>query len=228
MVYGRLGDGKVVSLFPGRGRMNYPAIAQVDAYWEALRDGRLMPERSEVDPRGLSSALEFAFILEHIAPGVGRIRVAGMHLNDLLGMAVCGMPMTAFFEPAARDGLSRALDAVVTQPRVADLSLSAAAGIGRPALKARLYLAPLGNGGGAVPRVLGCLQAIGGIGRAPRRFGIDQVHLRRIVATAPPAARNAAPAQRPVMPGFAEDGAIYAPQAPRGGKPKLRLVKSGD
>ncbi len=43
--------------------MSYPAIAQVDAYWEALRNGRLMPERAEVDPRGLECALEYAFIL---------------------------------------------------------------------------------------------------------------------------------------------------------------------
>ncbi len=207
--------------------MSYPAIAQVDAYWEALRNGRLMPERAEVDPRGLECALEYAFILEHIAPGVGRIRIAGMHLSDLLGMEVRGMPMTAFFAPGDRARLGRTLEAVVSEPKVADLTLSAPRGIGRPSLSARLYLAPLGSGGGSVPRVLGCLQALGEIGRSPRRFGIEQVQTRRIVATASPQAAPV-PAQRPIMPGFAESGQPYEPRRPLPSQPALRLVKSDD
>jgi len=50
--------GNVVSFVDRAGEMIFPAVNQVDAYWEGLRDGRLMPERAEVDPRGLDSALE--------------------------------------------------------------------------------------------------------------------------------------------------------------------------
>ncbi len=224
MDHGQVGAGEVVSLFPGRA-MSFPAIAQVDAYWEGLRDGRLMPDRAEVDPRGLECALEHAFILEHIAPGVGRIRVSGMHLSDLLGMEVRGMPLTALIAPEARARMARVLDAVVSQPRVADLALSADRGIGRPTLNARLYLAPLGTGTGLVPRVLGCLQAAGEIGRTPRRFAIDQVQMRRIVASRQPEGRPAR-VQRPMMPGFADTQHTFA--VPTSGRPALRLVKSED
>ena len=87
----------MVRLF-GKEPLSYKAIAQVDAYWEGLRAGRPMPDRAEVDPRGLGDALEFAFLLEHVAPGIGRVRISGMHLRDLLGMEVRGMPLTAVFE----------------------------------------------------------------------------------------------------------------------------------
>lgn len=225
---------KIVSMFSAE-RPSFPAIAEVDAYWEGLRDGRLMPDRAEVDPRGLEGALEFAFILEHIAPGVGRIRVAGMHLSDILGMEVRGMPLTALFAPEARGKLARALEAVVSEPQVADLTLSSGRGIGRPGLNARLYLAPLAAPGQSIPRVLGCLQCIGDIGRTPRRFDIDKVQMRRIVATSAQTPRRKPITQKPAMPampGFAELGSTLTfastrrsrtENAPQ--KPMLRLVK---
>jgi len=226
----------VVSLFCGHDPMSFPAIAQVDAYWEGLRAGRLMPARAEVDPRGLESALEFAFILEHIAPGVGRVRVAGMHLSDLLGMEVRGMPMTAFFAPDSRDQFSKILRSVVAEPQVADLTLTSPGGIGRPELTARLYLAPLASPDGGMPRVLGCLQSEGGIGRTPRRFDIEQVQKRRIVATMGAPDPEPMPAKPRVDPGFAESGTQFVlPAATENrrdrakttrGRPALTLVKS--
>lgn len=218
--------GNVVSMVQRGAAVTYPAVTQVDAYWEGLRKGRPMPERAEVDPRGLESALQFAFMLEQVAPGVARIRVAGMHLSDLLGMEVRGMPLSAFFEPSARQRFGEILDKVVAEPQVAELRLSSDRGIGRPALEAGLYLAPLSNGGLGHPRILGCLQSDGQIGRAPRRFTIAQVHLRRIVAAAggqAPAPAAAAPEKNQL----AEPAAHFRHAPARSGeKPKLRLVKS--
>ena len=61
-----------------------------------------MPLRSEIDPRGLKGALEYCFVLERIAPGLARLRVAGSHLGDLMGMEVRGMPITAFYDENGR------------------------------------------------------------------------------------------------------------------------------
>lgn len=237
-----IGD-KVVALFGGSaghagrrrqrfaaamsGAAAFPAIAQVDAYWEALRRGRVMPARAEVDPRGLELALEYAFILEQIAPGLGRIRVAGMHLCDLLGMEVRGMPISAFFAPEARDRLSELMRAIGETPMVADLTLQSDGVIGRPPLVARLFLAPLAVGPGKSPRILGCLQSAGDIGRTPRRFTIASIHSRRIVATADAADAAQSPAlRRDPQPGFAEPRADFAPAPKPTGRPTLRLVKS--
>ena len=89
-------SGEVVSLNNYRQASFYNPIAEVEAYWEALRGSRLMPTRAEIDPRGIEQALEYAFIVERIAPGIARLRIAGSHLNELMGMEVRGMPLTAF------------------------------------------------------------------------------------------------------------------------------------
>jgi len=224
------GFANVVSLFGKKAALSYPAIAQVDAYWEGLRAGRRMPERAEVDPRGLGTALEFAFLMEQVAPGVARIRISGMHLRDLLGMEVRGMPLTAFFAPDARDRISTALQRVVSVPEVADITLSSPGGLGKPALDARMYLAPLANSTHGTPRILGCLQSHGEIGRCPRRFTVDQVQMRRIVASArPEATPDPVP---PAAPGFAEPAPSFdhGSITPRRGEkaPYLRLIKNDD
>lgn len=235
-----IGD-KVIALFEGiskrppeRGHgMTFPAVAQVDAYWEGLRQGRPMPARAEVDPRGLEMALEYAFILEQIAPGLGRLRVAGMHLSDLLGMEVRGMPISAFFLPEARNRLSEILRDVAQSPMVADLTLKSDRGIGQSPLCARLFLAPLSTGPDTAPRLLGCLQSEGDIGRTPRRFSIESVQSRRIIATKTepePVARQKREAPEP-YPGFAEPAPAFAaaPTQKVTGKtkhPHLRLVTS--
>lgn len=221
--------GNVVSFARKVETVNFPAISQVDAYWEGLRGTRPMPDRAEVDPRGLESALEFACMLECIAPGVARIRIAGMHLNDLLGMEVRGMPLTALFEPAARERVGQVLNRVVTSAHVADLRLSSGRGVGRPPLTARLYLAPLGNRGQANGRILGCLQSDGRVGRTPRRFSIDQAHMRRIVSSARQEPMPApAPPATPAAFEIAEDAAVFAHAPPGTGRqgPHLRLVKT--
>ncbi|MCP3971155.1 MAG: PAS domain-containing protein [Rhodobacteraceae bacterium] len=223
-------EGNVVSFTARAATMSFPAISQVDAYWEGLRDGRLMPERAEVDPRGLESALEFAFMMERVAPGVARIRVAGMHLSDLLGMEVRGMPITAFFEPKSRARVAETIDRVTDGAQVADLRLSSRGGIGRPPLTARIILAPLGNGGTGYPRMLGALQSLGSVGRAPRRFAIDQINMRRIIAAAGAYEMPSDPRQP--MRELAEEPATFRhavakePKAKQKKTPFLHLVKT--
>lgn len=158
----------------------HPALAQLRAYWEALRDGATPPSRAEIDPRGIDRALEHAFIAERVAPGVARFRLAGMHLNDLMGMEVRGMPLTCFFVPEAREVAAGAIDGVFLGRSAVDLALEAERGIGRPALGARMLLLPLRNEAGEVARLLGGLAAEGEPGRTPRRF-----RLTGAAATAP-------------------------------------------
>lgn len=199
---------------------SFPHLAQTRAYWEALRrDGRL-PRREEIDPRGLSGALEEVFLAERIAPGHARFRLAGMHLSDLMGMEVRGMPLSALLEPAARARLADALEAVFTVPSVLELWLEAERGIGKPALSGRLILLPVIGSQGEPSLALGCLQTHGSIGRGPRRFAIAGLVREPLVLAEPP--RAPAP-----QPGLAETPADYLPPPPRQ-VPHLRLVHSRD
>lgn len=163
---------KIVSIRPIRSRALFPALGAVESYWEGVRDGRLMPTRGEIDPRGISSALEFAFILEKIAPGLARIRLSGMHLNELMAMEVRGMPITAMFLPEARREMQQALEDVLDTPAAVRLTLAGDKGLMRTPLEGQMILLPLRDDTGAPSRILGALQTRGEIGRGPRRFTI--------------------------------------------------------
>ena len=146
------------------------ALREVRAYWEALRDEGRLPSREQIDPRGLSSALEQVFLIERIAPGHARFRLAGHHLHDLMGMDVRGMPLAVLFEPVARQGLQPLVEEVFAGPHAVHLVLEGERGIGRPAITGHMLLLPLRPTAGESPLALGVLASDGAIGRAPRRF----------------------------------------------------------
>jgi len=199
-------------------------LSQVRAYWEGLRDGDALPRRDQINPRGIAGALEQVFLVERIAPGLARFRLAGMGISDVLGMDVRGMPVSAMFEPAARDRLGPALEAVFRDHVAVDLWLEAERGLGRPALEARMVLLPLVSTRGVTDLALGCLALEGKIGRVPRRFAIATLLSETLKVTHNPAPKTSL---QPVA-GFAEtQTGFVAPRHPRG-KPQLRLVKSDD
>ncbi|UWR17076.1 PAS domain-containing protein [Sulfitobacter sp. M368] len=217
-------NSKIVSILDYQPEMGFAPISQVEAYWEALRAGRLLPKRSEVDPRGLESSLEHAFILERIAPGIARLRIAGSHLGALMGMEVRGMPLTALLTPDTRSVLSEKIEEVCQMPAVCTLRLAAEDSAGRPALEARMLLLPLKSDLGDVSRVLGCWVTQGEIGLAPRRFEVITHQMQPLLTGTPlkPFLPPLAPAPRPKM-------------QPRGTPPQtglsrghLRLVTSND
>lgn len=241
MVLSFLGKGgKSGASGGGSGRTRFAMLAEVRAYWEGLRDGSALPERDRIDPRGIAGALENTFLLERVATGIGRFRIAGMNLHDLMGMDVRGMPVSALFEPQARNRLSDGLEGVFAGPAVMELWLEAERGIGRPSLEARMLLLPLTSARGETDLALGCLALEGALGRAPRRFAIaglmsEVIDRRRTERrTAPrPATDRRQPELPPILtlpernPGLSEPRPDFVPRPPRG-KPNLRLVHSRD
>ncbi|MEO0830872.1 MAG: PAS domain-containing protein [Pseudomonadota bacterium] len=233
----------IVSLVPMIEEIRFPAVTELEAYWNDLRGTRAVPMRSEIDPRRIEDCLEFAFILERIAPGLARFRLAGTHLNDLIGMEVRGMPITSIFAPSAREKMGEALEEVFTGPSVVSVSVSADRGFGKPPLDGRLLLLPLKSDFGDVSRALGCLVTSGQIGRAPRRFVVKELQKTAITSDlsgtpVAPADRKPTPEPRPAA-GLAEPKAPFqgaprqaqpnqAPRPPFKGKPNLRLIKSDD
>lgn len=228
----------VVTMTEFRSEIGYSAISQVEAYWEALRGMRIMPKRSEIDPRGIESALEYTFVLERIAPGMARLRIAGSHLGDLMGMEVRGMPLTAFITPGGRRQISDALEEVFQRPATCELRLSAETARDKPSMDARMLLLPLKSDLGDVSRILGCFVAQGDIGRSPRRFDVIGAKIRAITSpvgqpdtAAPEKKQSPTPTPKPRIPGFAEHQTPFEKKEPTSGKgevPYLRLVKNDD
>jgi len=171
----------VVDMADRRQAVHYAPLRQIESYWTALRGNRPMPLRSEIDPRGLKGALEHCFVLERIAPGIARLRVAGSHLGDLMGMEVRGMPMSSFLTPDSRQQYSEALEEVFETPATATVLLSAETSFGRPPMQARMALLPVRSDLGDTSRILGGFVAVGDIGRIPRRFKVDMIKINPIL-----------------------------------------------
>jgi hypothetical protein len=199
-------DNRVITMGSGTGRR---ISNELRAYWEGLRKGRAVPPRSEVNPRGIERALEFSFILERVAPGMGRFRLAGMHLNDLMGMEVRGMPLSALFTPEGRKKIAEITESVFAGPAIAEVDLSAETGIGKPEMMARLLILPLSSDFGEVSRALGCFVAEGELGRTPRRFDVAHVEMTAIEAQSQPLATAPAPPD-PHLTGFSESQTRFA------------------
>ena len=234
--FGRGGRGGSSDTEAGINR--FGTLAEVRGYWEGLRKATDLPRRDEIDPRGIVGALENTFLLERVAPGVARFRLAGMQLHDLMGMDVRGMPLTALIDPAGRSRISDQLESVFAGPGTMEVWLEAERGLGRPALEARMVLLPLTGTRGVVDLALGCIAIQGAMGRAPRRFAISGIMAERIERRSTErrnVRREEDDRREPVpvapMAGMAEMAMTFAPafppRSPRG-KPNLRLVHSRD
>jgi hypothetical protein len=206
--------------------MRHPLIEEVRAYWEALRADGAIPLRAQVDPRGIERALEHTMILERIAPGIARVRLAGMALADLMAMEVRGMPLSALFAPQARARLAERLEPVFDGPAALEVAVAGEPGFGRPPLSGVMLVLPLRSNAGRVDRALACMAMEGAIGRTPRRLDILGSTLSRITAGATPAgiaAVHGPAVPVPAAPGLAEPP---APPPRPAGRPALRLVRS--
>ncbi|WP_371931700.1 PAS domain-containing protein [Roseovarius sp. MMSF_3305] len=193
-----------------------------------MRKGHAVPRRTDIDPRGIESLLENAFIAEKIAPGLARLRIAGTHLSDLMGMEVRGMPLSAFIAPEQREALAELMIEVFDRPAIVKINIESPAAIGRNALKGTLLLLPLRSDLGDTSRALGCFLTDGLIGRTPRRFNIISHSVEAV--SEPESAELVTKVEKVREKGFAETKVPFdaKPQKHPSERPYLRLVTDQD
>jgi hypothetical protein len=136
----------------------FPGPAQVRAYWEGLRQGGALPERTALDPRGLGGVLDRVFLADRIGRGLLQVRIAGSGLAEIAGTDLRGLPLSCLFAPEMRPLLADVLEAVAQGQRLAMLDLGTNRSGGR--VVARLLMLPLTDGPDR-RLVLGCLGSAG-------------------------------------------------------------------
>jgi hypothetical protein len=189
-------------------------ISSLKAYWERLRAGRIAPYRAEIDPREFETALENMFIVERIAPGNMRIRLAGMKVCEMMGMEVRGMQPSIFVTEPDRPRFERLLGVVMSEPAVVEIGLKVP---GRPGgARATMLLMPLRSDFGEINRVLGCASVEGVLVQAPLTFALKDIGISPIHA------RDAAADVKLALPGFAEEQEAFEGPAPT---PRLRAIE---
>jgi hypothetical protein len=159
-----------------------PCLQVLRGYWEGLRENGALPHRHDIHPSGLGGALSNIFMIERVAAGMGRFRMAGSTIADLMGNEPRGLPLTLLLEPLARDTLSKVLDEVFTSATALDIILRAERGIGRPVLAGRMIILPVHCGKGAYHQAICALALSGEAGGSPRRFGINHIRCENIDA----------------------------------------------
>lgn len=224
-VSGAYQSGTVINMQRFRSGNSLTPIRQAEAYWTALRIGDSIPRRADIDPAGLENLLQYAFVLERIAPGLARFRLAGQHLTRLAGLEVRGIPFTALFTPASRNTASATIETTFDGPAISELTLSSPAQFGCRAIEAHMILLPLKSDEGEVTRALGVLVSDRESGDAPVRFNIAGSAIRAVTGlhygqTTP---HEIQPEPQHPSAGFAEPQARFNPKHPH-----LRLVKSDD
>lgn len=147
-----------------------PILMTLEQYWQTLRDADRIPARSAIEPGKIDRVLPHAFILQRVAPGIARIRVAGQKMHEFLKMDARGMPLSTLFQPEARDEIQRLVDAAFTDPAIVTLPLLSPGGLMQAPISGTMMLLPLRDHEGHTTRILGALVADGQRGTRPRRF----------------------------------------------------------
>lgn len=227
---GKDGSNKGVVSMTDREKMRRLApLRQVEAYWHGLCAKDAVPMRSQIDPRGMEDALESAFLMERIAPSMAKIRVAGSHLNDIMGMQIAGMPLSCLIAPPDRDRFGQAVASLFADPAIVRIDLAAEGGFGKPDLEAHMILLPLRSDFGDQTRALGALVSHGRIGRTPRRFQLRHVEVTPALSGQPIApgtleAHQSAPALHEDPVRFPpKPAAVTAPEI----KPEIAPARAG-
>jgi len=191
----------------------------------------MMPLRSEVDPRDMPSILECCFILDQRNVGDIRFRLAGMALNDLMGMELRGMHMRSLIEPPERATFSATLEKMFETPEIQEFELRSIAP-NAPPLSGRMLVLPLKGPKGHIDRAMGCLVTTGIVGIAPRRLSVDRVIRTSLQTGAQVRQEEGQPcASGRAATGFAEEAALFdfTPSQKKNGTPTgvpyLRIVK---
>ncbi|MCO4848527.1 MAG: PAS domain-containing protein [Yoonia sp.] len=151
----------------------HPVLRQLEQHWHSLRSDGQIPARNDVDPRAIGSALPWSFVLQRVAPGVARMRVAGQKLHDILRMDPRGMPISAFFGPDDRSTLAVHLEMAFSDPAIVALPLFAPATLMRKQVIGQILFMPLVDNQGDVSRVVGALVTDRPLGTRKRRLSID-------------------------------------------------------
>ena len=154
-------------------QLDNPVLLQLETYWRTLRHAQHVPSRSALDPNKIDAALPFAFILQRVAPGTARFRVAGQRVHDHLKMDARGMPFSTLFQGPSRDGISDLLEEAFGEPAIIGVPLISHGTLIRPTVHGAMILLPMQDSHGTTNRLLGALITPDNTPARARRFEIN-------------------------------------------------------
>jgi len=153
--------------------LEHPLLTGLEAYWRSLRHAQQIPARTSLNPSQIDGALSSSFILQRVAPGTARFRVAGQRLHDLIKMDARGMPFTTLFQPEARMQIKSLTEAAFSEPSIIGLPLISQGSVLRPTVHGAMLLLPMQDDNGVTNRLLGAFITADITHVRARRFEIN-------------------------------------------------------
>lgn len=147
-------------------------------YWSRIRNGRDVPDQTDIDPRALKRMLSHIFILDAVNQGRPTYRLAGTALCERFGMELKGTGFLAHWEGQSGVALASILkQALKTSQPVCLSSIGATVDCGMVELET--ILAPIGFNGGAPTRFLGMTQTLTDV----LQLGGRSIAFQRLIAS---------------------------------------------
>ncbi|MGN6101046.1 MAG: PAS domain-containing protein [Devosia sp.] len=144
-------------------------------YWNQLRGTRSAPDRRDIDPARIKSALANTFILELDPNNEFSFRLAGSHLCSAYVRELKGRSFTRLWHPRDRDALGTLIRAVTEDHAVALITFQGTTPINTRAAFETILL-PIRHNGTTMTRLLGAMTAI----ETPYWLGAEPVMEQRI------------------------------------------------
>ena len=137
--------------------MKQPGSIQLFQYWNRLRNGRIAPKRTEIEPADIKGLLPDTFILEKDTRGKAVFRLAGTRLCAVYGRELKGFSFTSLWREQDQRLAARLAEGVFRAKDVAVIAFEGCSR-GRRLLSLEMLLLPL-DGGVENPRALGIMSA---------------------------------------------------------------------
>ena len=144
-------------------------------YWNALRGSRSAPDRRDIDPTRIRSALANTFILELNEQNDFDFRLAGSHLCSAYARELKGRSFTRLWHERDRDAMDTLMRAVTEDHAVALVTFQGTTAV-HTHLSIETILLPLRHNGGTHNRMLGAMTALD----EPYWFGVQPIMEQRI------------------------------------------------
>ncbi len=162
--------------------MQQRTTRQLYAYWDTIRNGRIAPCRSEIEPSKISGLLRETFIAERSGPLSFCFRLAGPRVCHQFCRELRGLDFLNFWSTKDRHAVAAILRNVVNDGAVGHGTFLARSDATRET-DFEFALLPLIHRGSSIDRILGSITAIDppfwlGIERLTA-FDVTTLHLHR-------------------------------------------------
>jgi hypothetical protein len=144
-------------------------------YWNSIRGARSAPDRRDIDPARIKTALASTFILERDATHEFSFRLAGSHLCSAYARELKGRSFTRLWHARDRDAMETLIRAVTEDHAVALVTFEGKTPIQTKAVFETILL-PIRHNGMTDTRMLGAMTAF----ETPYWFGVQPIMEQRI------------------------------------------------